>query len=195
MYYLSFLPCNHGYTSAPHYYVTLQCLPCYLSDVSSSSSSSSPPPPPPPPPPPQPQNIILHLVWDYSIWRVICTVVVLTCFVMCWWFVGVCFDTCVGVLVICVLVQGDPKKRELFKCVVAAMYSWQHCGIGTLSYRQSRHLVSMDQWNGQQRGVAIKMLYMFGFFKSSRFFGSPVFTVFLYCFVYVYLLYVLSVPV
>ena len=33
-------------------------------------------------------------------------------------------------------VQGDTKKRELLKCVVAAMYSWQHCGTGTLSYRQ-----------------------------------------------------------
>jgi hypothetical protein len=31
----------------------------------------------------------------------------------------------------------------------------------------------MDQWNGQQRAVAIKMFYMFGFFKSSRFLGSP----------------------
>jgi hypothetical protein len=41
------------------------------------------------------------------------------------------------------------------KCVVAAMYSWQHCGTGTLSYRQPRHLVIMDQWNSQQRAVAI----------------------------------------
>jgi len=31
------------------------------------------------------------------------------------------------------------KKRELLKCVVAAMYSWQHCGTGDLSYRQPRH--------------------------------------------------------
>jgi hypothetical protein len=31
------------------------------------------------------------------------------------------------------------QKRELLKCVVAAMYSWQHCGTGTLSYRQPRH--------------------------------------------------------
>ena len=29
-----------------------------------------------------------------------------------------------------------PKKRELLKGIVAAMYSWQHCGTGTLSYRQ-----------------------------------------------------------
>ena len=49
------------------------------------------------------------------------------------------------------------KKRELLKCVVAAMYSWQHCGTGTLSYRQPRHLVIIDQWNGQQRAFAIKM--------------------------------------
>ena len=54
-------------------------------------------------------------------------------------------------------VQGDTKKRELLKCVVAAMYSWQHCGTGTLSYRQPRDLVIMDQWNGQQRAFAIKM--------------------------------------
>ena len=40
------------------------------------------------------------------------------------------------------------------------MYSWQHCGTGTLSYRQPRHLVIMDQWNGQQRAFAIKMFYI-----------------------------------
>jgi hypothetical protein len=38
---------------------------------------------------------------------------------------------------------------------------------------QPHHLVIMDQWNGQQRAVTIKMIYMFGFFKSSRFVGSP----------------------
>ena len=38
-----------------------------------------------------------------------------------------------------VYIQGDTKKRELLKCVVAATYSWQHCGTGTLSYRQPRH--------------------------------------------------------
>jgi hypothetical protein len=57
------------------------------------------------------------------------------------------------------LLQGDTKKRELLKCLVAAMYSWQHCGTGTLSYRQPRHLVIMDQWNGQQRAFAKKMFY------------------------------------
>ena len=31
------------------------------------------------------------------------------------------------------------KKRELLKCILAAMYSWQHCGTGTMSYRQPRH--------------------------------------------------------
>jgi hypothetical protein len=45
------------------------------------------------------------------------------------------------------------------------MYSWQHCGTGTLSYRQPRHFVIMDQWKGQQRAVAIKMFYMFGFLQ------------------------------
>jgi len=39
------------------------------------------------------------------------------------------------------------------------MYSWQHCGTGTLSCRQPRHSVIMDQWNGQQRAFAIKMFY------------------------------------
>jgi hypothetical protein len=29
----------------------------------------------------------------------------------------------------------------------------------------------MDQWNGEQRAVVIKMFYMFGFFKSSSFLG------------------------
>jgi hypothetical protein len=48
------------------------------------------------------------------------------------------------------------QKRELLKCVVAAMYSWQHCGTGTLSYRQTRHSVIMDQWNGQQRASPLK---------------------------------------
>jgi hypothetical protein len=69
------------------------------------------------------------------------------------------------------------KKRELLNCVVAAMYSWQHCGTGTLSYRQPRHLVTMDQWNGQQRAVTIKLCWIssifVGPFKSSRFFVSP----------------------
>ena len=51
------------------------------------------------------------------------------------------------------------RNGELLKCVVAAMYSWQHCGTGTLSYRQPRHLVITDQWNGQQRAFAIKMFY------------------------------------
>jgi len=55
-----------------------------------------------------------------------------------------------------VIIQGDTKKREVLKCVVAAMYSWQYCGTGTLSYRQPRHSVIMDQWNGQQPAFAIK---------------------------------------
>jgi hypothetical protein len=73
------------------------------------------------------------------------------------------------------MVQRDTQKRELLKCVVAAMYSWQHYGTGTLSHRQPRHLVIMDQWNGQQRAVAIKSFTCLdffnfgGFFKSSRF--------------------------
>jgi hypothetical protein len=57
------------------------------------------------------------------------------------------------------------KKWKLLKCVVAAMYSWQHCGTWTLSYRLPRHLVTMDQWNGRQRAVAITFSYMFGFLQ------------------------------
>jgi hypothetical protein len=52
-------------------------------------------------------------------------------------------------------IQGVTQKRELMKCVVAAMYSWQYCGTGTLCYRQPRHLVTMDHWNGQQGAVAV----------------------------------------
>jgi hypothetical protein len=50
---------------------------------------------------------------------------------------------------IMMVIQGDTKKRELLKCLVTAMYSWQHCGTGTLSYRQPRHSVIMDQWKGK----------------------------------------------
>jgi hypothetical protein len=53
---------------------------------------------------------------------------------------------------------------------MAAMYSWQHCRTGTLIYRQPRHLVIMDQWNGQQRAVAIKFCWISSIFVSSRFF-------------------------
>jgi hypothetical protein len=67
----------------------------------------------------------------------------------------------------CFFIQGETKKRELLKCVIAAMYSWQHCGTGTLSYRQLHHLVIMDQWNGEQCAVAIKMFYMFGFLVAT----------------------------
>jgi hypothetical protein len=47
-------------------------------------------------------------------------------------------------LSVCMIVQGDTKKWELFKCLVAAMYSCQHYGTGVLSYRQPRHLVTMN---------------------------------------------------
>ena len=66
----------------------------------------------------------------------------------------------------CKHIQDDTKKRELLKCVVAAMYSWQHCGTGTLIYRQLRHLVITDQLNGQQRAFAIRMFqFLLGFSK------------------------------
>jgi hypothetical protein len=70
-------------------------------------------------------------------------------------------------------VQGETKERELLKCVVAAMYSWQQCGTETLSYRKTRHLVIMDQWNGQQRVFAKKFCWISSIFvepfKSSPF--------------------------
>jgi hypothetical protein len=53
------------------------------------------------------------------------------------------------------------------------MYSWQHCGTGTLNYRQPRHLVIMDQWNGRHKNVLHVLIssVFVGFFKSSVFFG------------------------
>jgi hypothetical protein len=36
------------------------------------------------------------------------------------------------VVVSSLFIQGDTKKRELLKSVVAAMYTWQHCGTGDL---------------------------------------------------------------
>ena len=78
----------------------------------------------------------------------------------------------------CSLIQSDTKKRELLKCVVAAMYSWQHCGTGTLSYRQPRHLVIIDQWSGQQRAFAIKMFqFLLGFSKVPVFLCHPVYLI------------------
>jgi hypothetical protein len=72
------------------------------------------------------------------------------------------------------------------------MYSWQHCGIGTLSYRQPRHLVIMDQWNGEQRAVTIKMFYMFGFFKSSFFWVTLYMQFVLYVTYFIYYLFSLA---
>jgi hypothetical protein len=57
---------------------------------------------------------------------------------------------------------------------------------GTSGSRQPRRLVTMDQWNGQQRAVAIKMFYMFGFFKSSRFFWVILYT-YIYIYIYIYI--------
>jgi TfoX/Sxy family transcriptional regulator of competence genes len=42
---------------------------------------------------------------------------------------------------------------------VAAMYSWQHYARGTVSCKQSRHSVIMEEWKGRQRAFAIKMFY------------------------------------
>jgi len=56
------------------------------------------------------------------------------------------------------------------KCVVAAMYSWQHCGTGTLSYRQPRHLVIMDQRNGQQRAFLLDFFNFCWVFQTFPFF-------------------------
>jgi hypothetical protein len=83
-------------------------------------------------------------------------------------------------------ILGDPKETWTFEMRSGSNLSWQHCGTGTLSYRQPRHLVIMDQWNGQQRSVTITMFYMFGFFKSSRFLGHSVYVVMrIYIYIYV----------
>jgi len=71
-------------------------------------------------------------------------------------------------------IQGDTKKRKLLKCVVAAMYGRQHCGTGTLSYRQPFGLLSL-----KRQVIMVQFLSNFfcwissifvGFFKSSHFF-------------------------
>ena len=88
-------------------------------------------------------------------------------------------------------VQGDTKKWELLKCIVAAMYSWQHCGTGTLSYRQPRHFsnhgsdlkrqVIMVQFLSINFFCWISSIFV-GLFKSSRFFlCHPVVTNFISC--------------
>jgi hypothetical protein len=83
------------------------------------------------------------------------------------------------------MLQFDRNKYKVTqkngKCVVAAMYSRQHCRTGTFSYRQPHHLVIMDQWNGQQCAVAIKIFYMFGFLQFLLGFSKvPFFCVTLY---------------
>jgi hypothetical protein len=71
------------------------------------------------------------------------------------------------------LYKVTQKKRELLKCVVAAMYSWQHCGTGTLSYRLSlKRQVVMVQFLSIKFFCWISSIFV-GFFKSSRFFVSP----------------------
>jgi hypothetical protein len=47
------------------------------------------------------------------------------------------------------------RKTELLRCVVAAMYSWQNYGRGTVSCKQSRHSVIIEEWNGRQRAFAM----------------------------------------
>ena len=59
-------------------------------------------------------------------------------------------------------VQCDTKKRELLKCVVAAMYCWQHCKTGTLSYRQPRHF--------SNQGADLKRQVIMVQFRSIKFF-------------------------
>jgi hypothetical protein len=54
-----------------------------------------------------------------------------------------------------------------------------------LEIRQPCHLVIMDQWNGQQRAVAIKMFYMFGFLQFLLGFSKV--PIFLYHLVYIYI--------
>jgi len=72
------------------------------------------------------------------------------------------------------------KKRELLKCVVAAMYIWQHCGAGTLSYRQPRYYFSNHE-SVERSTVCFRHKNVFykindsleGFSKVPVFFVSP----------------------
>jgi len=80
-------------------------------------------------------------------------------------------------------IQCDTKKRELLKCVLAAMYSWQHCGTGTLSYRQPRHF--SNHGSDLKRQVIMVQFFVnnfffissifVGVFKSSRLLCHPVY--------------------
>jgi len=80
-------------------------------------------------------------------------------------------------------VQGDTKKRELLIRVVAAMYSWQHCGTGTLSYRQPHHFSNHGS-DLKRQVIMVQFLSIIffcwiysifgGFFKSPRFLCHPV---------------------
>jgi hypothetical protein len=77
------------------------------------------------------------------------------------------------------------QKTRNLKFVVAAIYSWQHCGTGTLSYRQPRHLVIMNQWNGQQR--AVNKICLLDFFNFCWVFQKfPFFCVTLYITIGIY---------
>jgi hypothetical protein len=74
-------------------------------------------------------------------------------------------------------IQSDTKKTETFE-----MRSGSHVQLAALRNRQPRLLVIMDQWNGQQRAVTIKMFYMFGFLQCSCFFWV---TLCVYIYIYI----------
>jgi len=89
------------------------------------------------------------------------------------------------------------KKRELLKCVVAATYSWPHCGTGTLSYRQPGHFSNHGS-DLKRQIIMVQFLSIIfccwissifvEFFKSSRFFVSHCTSLTkLYFMVYIYI--------
>jgi hypothetical protein len=55
------------------------------------------------------------------------------------------------------------------------MRSGSNVQLAALWNRNLELQTIMDQWNGQQCAVAIKVFYMFRFFKSSSFFWVTVY--------------------
>ena len=83
---------------------------------------------------------------------------------------------------------GWQKKRKLLKSIVAAMYSWQHCRTGNLSYRQPRHFSNHGS-DLKRQVIMVQFLSIIffiissifvGFFKSSRFLCHPVYIKFVF---------------
>jgi hypothetical protein len=81
------------------------------------------------------------------------------------------YVACVGRLqgVWPVRASKSAKYKVTQKTVTFEMPSGNHVQLAALRNRdlelQPRHLVIMDQWNGQQRAFTIKMFYMLGFLQ------------------------------